>query len=72
VFGGRVDFCVYGHSHIPKIERINATTYFNPGSATDRRWGEFYGIGIVRFSDEAIDPDLILYRSPDHLPNIKP
>ena len=30
------------------------------------------GTGIVRFSEKAIDPDLILYRSPDHLPNIKP
>lgn len=72
VFGGRVDFCVYGHSHIPKIERVNGTTYFNPGSATDRRWGEHYGIGIVRFSERAIDPELILYRTPAHLENVKP
>jgi putative phosphoesterase len=72
VFGGRVDFCIYGHSHIPKIERIESTTYFNPGSATDRRWGEFYGLGIVRFGQDATDPELVLYRTPAHLENVKP
>lgn len=72
VFGGRADFCIYGHSHIPKIERVDSTTYFNPGSATDRRWGEYYGIGIVRFTEERIDPDLVLYRTPAHLKNVKP
>jgi uncharacterized protein len=72
VFGGRVDLCIYGHSHIPKIETVNGTTYFNPGSATDRRWGEFYGLGIVRFTEKLIDPELVLYRTPAHLENVKP
>lgn len=72
VFGGRVDFCIYGHSHIPKIEREGSTRYFNPGSATDRRWGEHYGIGLVHFSEAAIVPELVLYKTPAHLPNIKP
>lgn len=72
VFGGRVDFCVYGHSHIPKIERIGETTYFNPGSATDRRWGEYYGVGLIRFTTEKIDPELVLFKSPEHLENVAP
>ena len=71
-FGGRADLCIYGHSHIPKIERDDTTAYFNPGSATDRRWGEYYGLGLIRFSEDAIDPELVLYRTPAHLVNIKP
>ncbi len=71
-FGSKVDFCIYGHSHIPKIEREGNTTYFNPGSATDRRWGEYYGVGIVRFTESKIDPDLVLYKTPSHLVNVKP
>ena len=72
VFQDRADFVIYGHSHIPKIERIDNTVYFNPGSATDRRWNEHYGIGLVRFDDATIDPELVLYAHPEHLKNVHP
>jgi putative phosphoesterase len=71
-FNGKVDFVVYGHSHVPKIEKIGDTIYFNPGSATDRRWNEHYGIGLVKFTDEKIEPELILYHRAEHLTNIHP
>jgi putative phosphoesterase len=71
-FNGVVDFVMYGHSHIPKIEKIGETIYFNPGSATDRRWNEHYGVGIVRFTDEKIEPELILYARAEHLEHIEP
>jgi len=37
-----VDCVVFGHSHIPKIERSGAILCVNPGSPTDKRSQPFY------------------------------
>lgn len=68
----RIDCVVYGHSHIPLIEREGATILFNPGSATDRRWGDYFGIGLIVVTVDEIKPELVLYQDPRHLANIKP
>jgi len=34
--GEEVDVVLFGHSHIPMIERSNGVVYANPGSPTDR------------------------------------
>lgn len=67
-----VDCVVYGHSHIPLIEREGETILFNPGSATDRRWGDYFGVGIIAVSDRGIEPELVLYQDPRHLDNVHP
>ncbi|MFL5761072.1 MAG: metallophosphoesterase family protein [Thermomicrobiales bacterium] len=69
---GSADCVVYGHSHIPKIEQVGGTILFNPGSATDRRWQEHFGVGLIHVSEEAIKPELVLYTDPRHLENVKP
>jgi putative phosphoesterase len=69
-FGGKVDLAMFGHSHIPFIDDYKGTTLFNPGSATDRRWHEHFGVGIVRVTGDQINPELILYANPEHLNNI--
>lgn len=69
-FAGKVDCVLFGHSHQPLIESLGELVLFNPGSATDRRWNEHFGVGIVTVTPERIDPELILYTSPDHLANI--
>ncbi len=69
-FAGKADLAFFGHSHIPFVDEHKGTLLFNPGSATDRRWHEHFGVGIVRVTEEAIDPELILYTHPDHLTNI--
>lgn len=71
-FAGRVDCAIYGHSHIPLMERESGTILFNPGSATDRRWGPHFGVGLIRVTDAGIDPDLVLFGDPRHLASIKP
>lgn len=70
-FAGKVDCVLFGHSHIPLIEERNGTILFNPGSATDRRWHEHFGVGIISVSDEAISPELVLYADPAHLDNVR-
>lgn len=72
LFAGRVDCVVYGHSHIPKIEQADSTIFFNPGSATDRRWEEHFGVGLIHVTRDRIDPELVLYSDPRHLRNVKP
>lgn len=67
-----VDFVIYGHSHIPKIEEAGGTVYFNPGSATDRRWTPHFGIGIVHIDQQGIRPELILFDTPAALATIEP
>jgi putative phosphoesterase len=71
-FAGRVDCVVYGHSHRPLIEREAATILFNPGSATDRRWGEHFGVGLIYVTQDTIDPELVLFQDPRHLRNVRP
>ena len=67
---GRADCVVYGHSHIPKIETIEQTILFNPGSATDRRWQPHFGVGCIHVGETQIVPDLILFDDPSHLAHI--
>jgi putative phosphoesterase len=70
-FAGKVDCIVYGHSHIPLIERVGETILFNPGSATDRRWGDHFGVGLIHVTASGIEPELVLYQDPRHLRNIR-
>jgi len=71
-FVGKADLILYGHSHIPMIEHIEGTTLFNPGSATDRRWHEHFGVGVVAFNDDRCLPELILFRDPRELDQVRP
>ncbi|TMV52133.1 metallophosphoesterase [Paenibacillus mesophilus] len=41
------DLIVFGHSHIPLLEKIGDTVLFNPGSPTDKRRQLKYSFGIV-------------------------
>jgi putative phosphoesterase len=69
-FAGVTDLALFGHSHIPFLDRVNDTILFNPGSATDRRWHPHFGIGVIGFTEERIEPDLIVYSDPAHLDGI--
>ena len=71
-YAGRVACAVYGHSHVPLIEQEGGTILFNPGSATDRRWQEHFGVGLIHVTTERIAPELVLYADPRHLRNVKP
>jgi putative phosphoesterase len=70
-FAGKADLVLFGHSHKPLMESVRGTTLFNPGSATDRRWFAHFGVGVIRFDQERIDPDLILYENPAHLSSVR-
>ena len=71
-FGGKVDCVIYGHSHIPKIERVDGTLFFNPGSAEQRRWHPHFGVGLIRIANGRIEPELILWERAADLERIAP
>lgn len=69
-FAGKADLVLFGHSHKPLVEEVKESILFNPGSATDRRWFAHFGVGVIRFTAETIDPELVLFEHPAHLVNI--
>jgi len=69
-FPAETDLVVYGHSHLPNIEKHGRTIYFNPGSPTDRRWNPHFGVGILRCTESGIDPHLFLFTRPQDLENV--
>ncbi|MER3485379.1 MAG: hypothetical protein C4345_04775 [Chloroflexota bacterium] len=71
-WAGTAELVVFGHSHVPTIERVDGTILFNPGSPTDRRWQEHFGLGLIRIGDDGIAPELVLFQDPRHLRNVRP
>lgn len=47
-----VDVIVYGHSHIPKIERRGSVLLVNPGSASQRRMMPSTSVGILEVGED--------------------
>lgn len=45
------DLIIFGHSHIPTLERIESTIFFNPGSLTYPRGGNPPSFGIMEIKD---------------------
>ena len=70
-WAGKVDCVLFGHSHKPLMEKIDETILFNPGSATDRRWYDHFGVGLIRVEEKGFTPDLIVFTNPEHLDNVK-
>ncbi|CAG7645339.1 hypothetical protein PAESOLCIP111_04924 [Paenibacillus solanacearum] len=49
---GTVDVVLFGHSHIPFMERRSGMLLFNPGSPTDKRRQARYSYGIVTLGSQ--------------------
>ena len=55
---------VFGHSHIPMVTRIGATTVLNPGSATWKRGQPFPTVAMLELAQGSVRAELI------ELPNV--
>lgn len=69
-YAAEADVVVYGHSHIPKMERLGEAILFNPGSPTDRRWGPHFGVGRIVVAKHGIEPELVLFDDPRQLAGV--
>jgi putative phosphoesterase len=53
------DAVLYGHTHLPQIERHEGVWILNPGSPTERRRGPFHSMLLLEVTDGAVSPDLV-------------
>jgi uncharacterized protein len=61
-YAGKVDLVLFGHSHQARDEVIDGTRFFNPGSATNKRWQPEFSFGIVDVNQGgAIECRLMFY-----------
>jgi uncharacterized protein len=50
---------VYGHTHVPHVERHRGIWILNPGSPTERRTAAFRSLLLLRVSRDDLVPELV-------------
>jgi putative phosphoesterase len=50
---------VYGHTHLPVVERSADVWLLNPGSPTERRRGPFRSLLVLEVEDGEVRPELV-------------
>jgi putative phosphoesterase len=53
------DAVLYGHTHLPQVERYGGIWILNPGSPTERRRGPFHSLLLLEVTAGAISPELV-------------
>jgi uncharacterized protein len=53
------DAVVFGHTHMPVVERHDGVWLLNPGSPTERRRGPFHAMLVLDVADGVIRPRLV-------------
>ncbi len=55
----RCDAVVYGHTHLPQVERHGDAWILNPGSPTERRRAPFHAMLLLEVEDGRVRPALV-------------
>jgi uncharacterized protein len=50
---------VYGHTHVPHVERFQHLWVLNPGSPTERRTSPQHSMLMLRVDGDRIEPELV-------------
>jgi putative phosphoesterase len=50
---------VYGHTHVPQVERFQHLWVLNPGSPTERRSAPVHSMLVVRVRGSRLTPELV-------------
>ena len=50
---------VYGHTHLPQLERFQHLWILNPGSPTERRTAPVHSMIVLRVKGSRITPELV-------------
>jgi hypothetical protein len=53
------DAVVYGHTHVPQVERFQHLWILNPGSPTERRSAPVHSMLVLRVEGRRIMPELV-------------
>ncbi len=54
------DAVVYGHTHVPQVERFEGMWILNPGSPTEKRRAPAHTMLLLEIEAGEIRPDLVL------------
>jgi putative phosphoesterase len=50
---------VYGHTHVPQVERFQHLWVLNPGSPTERRTSPTHSMIVLRIQGSRLMPELV-------------
>jgi predicted phosphodiesterase len=50
---------VYGHTHLPQVERFQHLWVLNPGSPTERRRAPERTMLVLQVEDDSLKPELV-------------
>jgi uncharacterized protein len=53
------DAVLFGHTHLPQVERHENVWVLNPGSPTERRRGPFHSMLLLEVNRGAVSPELV-------------
>lgn len=53
------DAVVYGHTHVPQVERFQHLWVLNPGSPTERRRAPVHTMLVLQITGLRITPELV-------------
>jgi putative phosphoesterase len=53
------DAVLFGHTHLPVVERYRDVWLLNPGSPTERRRGPFHSFLLLHVEASDIRPELV-------------
>ena len=53
-----IDVIVSGHSHVPKIQRVDGILYLNPGSAGPRRFKLPITLATIEVTPDGLRPEI--------------
>ena len=55
------DLVIFGHTHIPLLEKIDNTVFFNPGSFTYPRDGNSPSIGVLNINESGFSLEHVFF-----------
>ncbi|MFH1837519.1 MAG: metallophosphoesterase family protein [Candidatus Omnitrophota bacterium] len=58
-FSPKPDIIIFGHTHIPMIDRHEGVLFFNPGSATDSVCSKCCSFGIIEINGDDIKAEIV-------------
>ncbi len=59
MFNEKLDIIIFGHSHMPLVEKRGKTLLVNPGSPTDTIFAPYRSFGIIEIKGDKVDAEII-------------
>jgi len=57
------DLVISGHTHVPKIRKVEGVLFLNPGSAGSTRYGKPLSLAKIEVSDTTLKAEILLLKT---------